>query len=139
MLLSQLSFGRDIHRIYAGYSWGIHGVYVCIGYVSGMCRVCVGKASKDTGSEKGSQGHGKRGNNYLLRAEREKSKLSKLQTDYYLQQPKQHKPTTHCARNNTASAKGIYVSTMKTMMINNTNNNILWRGAPRNNRSTKGR
>ena len=54
MLLSQLSFGRDIHRIYAGYSWGIHGIYVCIGYVSGMYRVCVGKASKDTGSEKGS-------------------------------------------------------------------------------------
>ena len=51
-----------------------------------MYRVCIGKASKDTGSEKGSQGHGKRGkylprmartntetrNNYLLRAEREK-------------------------------------------------------------------
>ena len=74
--------------------------------MSGMYRVCVGKALKDTGSGKGSQGHGKRGNNYLLRAEREKSKLSKLQTDYYLQQPKQHKPTTHCARNNTASAQG---------------------------------
>ena len=24
-----------------GYSWGIHGIYVCIGYVSGMYRVCV--------------------------------------------------------------------------------------------------
>ena len=47
-------------------------------------------------------------NNNILRAEREKSKLSKLQTDYYLQQPKQHKPTTYCAQNNTLRAKGIY-------------------------------
>ena len=120
-----------------GYSRYIRMYRVCVGYVSGMCRESVGRYRE----RKGFQGHGKRGkylprmarrdtetrNNYLLRAEREKSKLSKLQTDYYLQQPKQHKPTTHCARNNTASAKGIYVSTMKTMMINNTNNNILWR------------
>ena len=55
MLLSELSFGRSIHRIYAGYSWDIHGIYVCIGYVSGMYRVCVGKALKDTRSEKGSR------------------------------------------------------------------------------------
>ena len=89
---------------------------VCVGYVSGMCRESVERYRE----RKGCQGHGKRGkylprmarrdtetrNNYLLRAEREKSKLSKLQTDYYLQQPKQHKPTTHCARNNTASAQG---------------------------------
>ena len=89
---------------------------VCVGYVSRMCRESVERYRE----RKGFQGHGKRGkylpriarrdaetrNNYLLRAEREKSKLSKLQTDYYLQQPKQHKPTTHCARNNTASAQG---------------------------------
>ena len=31
--------------------WGIHGIYICIGYVSGMYRVCVGKVSKDTMSE----------------------------------------------------------------------------------------
>ena len=26
---------------YVGYSGSIHGVFICIGYVSGMCRVCV--------------------------------------------------------------------------------------------------
>ncbi len=35
--------------VYAGYSWGIHGIYVCIGYVSGMYRVCIGKVSKVMG------------------------------------------------------------------------------------------
>ena len=61
---------------------------VCVGYVSGMYRESV----EGDGERKGFQGHGKRGkylprmartntetrNNYLLRAEREKSKLSKL-------------------------------------------------------------
>ena len=37
-----------------GYSWGIHGVYICIGYVSGMYRVCIGNVLKDSMSEKGS-------------------------------------------------------------------------------------
>ena len=32
-----------------GYSWGIHGIYVCIGYVSGMYRVCIGNVSKEMG------------------------------------------------------------------------------------------
>ena len=43
------SYGRGIRRVYAGYSWGIHGIYVCIGYVSGMYRVCIGNVSKATG------------------------------------------------------------------------------------------
>ena len=61
---------------------------VCIGYVSGMYRESIGRYWE----RKGFQGHGKRGkylprmartntetrNNYLLRAELEKSKLSKL-------------------------------------------------------------
>ena len=61
---------------------------VCIGYVSGMYRESVERYRE----RKGFQRHGKRGkylpriarrdaetrNNYLLRAEREKSKLSKL-------------------------------------------------------------
>ena len=85
---------------------------VCVGYVSGMYRESV----ETYRERKGFQGHGKRGNNYLLRAEREKSKLSKQQTELYLQQHKQHKPTTHCAQNNTLRAKGIYVSTMKTIV-----------------------
>ena len=40
-----------IHGIYTGYSGSIHGVYICIGYVSGVCRVCIGKMSKRTGCE----------------------------------------------------------------------------------------
>ena len=28
-----------------GYSWGIHGIYVCIGYVSVMYRLCIGYVS----------------------------------------------------------------------------------------------
>ena len=27
-----------------GYSWSIHGIYVCIGYVSGMCRNVLGES-----------------------------------------------------------------------------------------------
>ncbi len=34
--------GKGIRGIFMGYSWGIHGVYICIGYVSGMYRVCIG-------------------------------------------------------------------------------------------------
>ena len=33
------------------YSWGIRGVFICIGYVSGMYRVCVGNATERAGSE----------------------------------------------------------------------------------------
>ena len=43
----------DICGIFVGYSRSIHGVYVCIGYVSGMYRVCIGKVSKGTGREGG--------------------------------------------------------------------------------------
>ena len=50
-LLSFLEALWGIRRAYAGYSWNIHGIYVCIGYVSGMYRVCIGKVSKGTGSE----------------------------------------------------------------------------------------
>ena len=28
--------------VFIEYSWSIHRVYVCVGYVSGMYRVCVG-------------------------------------------------------------------------------------------------
>ena len=34
-----------------GYSWGIHGVFICIGYVSVMYRLCVGYATEHTSSE----------------------------------------------------------------------------------------
>ena len=32
--------------VFVGYSWGIHGIYICIGYVSVMYRLCVGYMSK---------------------------------------------------------------------------------------------
>ena len=35
--------------IFMEYSWSIHGVFICIGYVSGMYRVCIGNVSKATG------------------------------------------------------------------------------------------
>ena len=41
-----------------GDSRGIRGIYICIGYVSGMYRVCIGKVSKGTGREGGTDGHG---------------------------------------------------------------------------------
>ena len=76
---------------------------VCVGYVSGMCRESVERYRE----RKGFRGHGKRGNNYLLRAEREKSKLSKLQTDYYLQQQEQHKSTTIALATTQRALRGI--------------------------------
>ena len=39
--------------VFMGYSWGIHGVYVCIGYVSGMYRVCIGYVSEQIRKNKG--------------------------------------------------------------------------------------
>ena len=48
LLVSYLSLTGEV---FTGYSWGIRRLYICIGYVSGMYRVCVGKVSKDTMSE----------------------------------------------------------------------------------------
>ena len=39
--LPYFSKDRDIHRVFVEYSWGIHMYRVCVGYVSGMRRVCV--------------------------------------------------------------------------------------------------
>ena len=39
---SCLGYFNPMLEVRMGYSWSIHGVYVCIGYVSGMYRVCVG-------------------------------------------------------------------------------------------------
>ncbi len=50
--------GQYIRGIYAEYSWGIHGIYVCIGYVSGMYRLCIGYATEYTGSEGVAKGEG---------------------------------------------------------------------------------
>ena len=34
-----------------GYSWDIHGVFICVGYVSGMYRVCIGNVTDEKSSE----------------------------------------------------------------------------------------
>ena len=34
--------GRGIRGVFTGYSWGIHMYRVCVGYVSGMYRECIG-------------------------------------------------------------------------------------------------
>ena len=39
--LPYISKDRDIYRVFVEYSWGIHMYRVCVGYVSGMRRVCV--------------------------------------------------------------------------------------------------
>ena len=49
-----------IRGIYAEYSWCIHGVFICIGYVSGMYRVCIGNVSNGTGRVRGYGWHRKR-------------------------------------------------------------------------------
>ncbi len=41
----------SILLLYMEYSWHIHGVFICIGYVSVMCRLCVGYVSEHIRSE----------------------------------------------------------------------------------------
>ena len=36
-----------------GYSWDTRGIYVCIGYVSVMYRLCVGNVTEEKRSEGG--------------------------------------------------------------------------------------
>ncbi len=38
--------GSPQFGIFIGYSWGIHGVFICIGYVSVMYRLCIGYVSE---------------------------------------------------------------------------------------------
>ena len=46
--------GWGIHGVYVGYSGSIHGIFICIGYVSGMYRVCIGNVQKHIGCKKSS-------------------------------------------------------------------------------------
>ena len=39
------------HGVFTGYSWGTRGIYVCVGYVSAMYRLCVGNVTEETRSE----------------------------------------------------------------------------------------
>ena len=47
-----------------GYSWDIHGVFICVGYVSVMYRLCVGYVTEYTGSEGGAKKQVKNGANH---------------------------------------------------------------------------
>ena len=57
---------RDLKiGVFAEYSGSIHGVFICIGYVSVMYRLCIGYVSEHTRSLEGKNGkvkseHGKR-------------------------------------------------------------------------------
>ena len=53
MLLLYYYALRDIHGVFVGYSWGTRGIYVCVGYVSVMYRLCVGNVTEETRSEGG--------------------------------------------------------------------------------------
>mgnify|MGYP007115370260 CR=1 FL=1 len=41
MLGVRMGYSWDIRGVFTGYSWDIRMYRVCVGYVSGMCRVCV--------------------------------------------------------------------------------------------------
>ena len=68
------SHSAPLLGVFMRYSWDIRGVFVCIGYVSGMCRVCVGYLSEK----------------YRKLEGRNKKTIVTI----YYQQPKQHNPTT---------------------------------------------
>ena len=91
-----MGYSWDIRGVFTEYSWNIRMYRVCVGYVSGMCRECVERngvremkltTMVTTGAEINTlpryEGDGldsicrRLGENKLLRAEREKSKLSK--------------------------------------------------------------
>ena len=38
--------GQYKYGVFMAYSWGIHGVFICIGYVSVMYRLCIGTYSE---------------------------------------------------------------------------------------------
>ena len=42
---ANFDFTAMLDRIFIGYSWDIHRVFICVGYVSVMYRLCVGYVS----------------------------------------------------------------------------------------------
>ena len=65
-----------------GYAWDTRGIYVCVGYVSVMYRLCVGYVTEETRSE----GVNKKDNenNKHPCAGAQKSKLSKPQAGIFI-------------------------------------------------------
>ena len=53
MLEVRMGYSWDIRGIFTEYSWSIRMYRVCIGYVSGMCRVCIERNRVQVGSSKG--------------------------------------------------------------------------------------
>ena len=75
LLFSCFSPASPMLEVFMGYSRGIHGVFICIGYVSVMYRLCIGNVTE----EKSSEGVNKEDNesNKHPCAGAQKSKLSK--------------------------------------------------------------
>ncbi len=68
-----ISYRLPCCRVFIGYSWGIHGIFICIGYVSVMYRLCIGYVSEYTMSEQKKEEY-----DYPLRwYEKQKSRFTK--------------------------------------------------------------
>ena len=94
-----------------GYSRGIHGIFICIGYVSVMYRLCVGNVTE----EKRSEGVNKEDNesNKHPCAGAQRSKLSKPKTRSMVD--KEDNTNNHSVAPTLCHGEGIYLSTMKTI------------------------
>ena len=65
-----------------GYSWDIHGVFICVGYVSVMYRLCIGYVTEETRS-KGVNKEDNESNKHPC-AGAQRSKLSKPQAGIFI-------------------------------------------------------
>ena len=101
-----------------GYSWDIHGVFICVGYVSVMYRLCIGYATE----EKSSKGVNKEDNesNKHPCAGAQKSKLSKPKTMSVVDI--EDNTNNHSVAPTLCHGEGKYLSTMKTIIFNNGDN-----------------
>ena len=53
MLEIGMRYSWDIRGVFTEYSWNIRMYRVCVGYVSGMCRECIGTNRVRVGSSMG--------------------------------------------------------------------------------------
>ena len=120
------------YGVFTEYSGSIHGVFICIGYVSGMYRLCVGYVSEGMGSE-GVNKEDNESNKHPC-AGAQKSKLSKPKTRSVVD--KEDNTNNHSVAPTLCHGEGKYLSTIKKQFrFNNGNNfdstmetiNILWR------------
>ena len=102
-----------------GYSWDIHGVYVCVGYVSVMYRLSVGYVTEETRS-KGVNKEDNESNKHPC-AGAQKSKLSKPKTMSVVDI--EDNTNNHSVAPTLCHGEGKYLSTMETIIFNNDENN----------------